>query len=59
LEIGFVHIGMMKTASTYMQNVWMQEQNYSLSWRGNFGLLEQLRSSAKNNSLNSDIKINI
>jgi len=59
LEIGFVHIGMMKTASTYMQNVWMNEQNYSLSWRGNFELLENLRNSVKKNKLNPDIKINI
>lgn len=50
---------MMKTASTYMQNVWLRDKKYSLSWEGNFGLLEYLRSSAKNNSTNSNIKINI
>ncbi|GEM_PF-1607844 len=42
-RIEFIHLGMMKTATTYMQQVWNTDPAYALSYRGNVAFVEQLR----------------
>lgn len=59
MDIGFLHIGMLKTASTYMQNVWLKDKEYSLSWKGNIKFLKRLRSAVKKDKLNQNLKVNI
>ncbi|SET07440.1 hypothetical protein SAMN05216389_10565 [Oceanobacillus limi] len=59
MELGFIHIGMMKTATTYMQNVWKRDEKYCLSWRGSFELLESLRNSVVKGDYNANLKLNI
>ncbi|SJZ43452.1 hypothetical protein [Selenihalanaerobacter shriftii] len=59
MDVGFLHIGMPKTASTYMQNIWLKDESYSLSWKGNIKFLEQLRSAVKKGNLNKNLKVDI
>ncbi len=51
MDIGFLHIGMMKTASTYMQSVWFEDDSYCLSKKGTFKFVNQLRSAVKKDNL--------
>ncbi|TCT26473.1 hypothetical protein EDD68_102175 [Melghiribacillus thermohalophilus] len=59
MNTGFIHIGMMKTASTYMQNVWLRDKSYSLSWRGTMSFLEKLRETAKKDDAFHDLSLDI
>ncbi|SEI86805.1 hypothetical protein SAMN05421831_11419 [Allopseudospirillum japonicum] len=34
MKNNFIHIGLMKTGTTYMQNVWFQSKDHCLCWRG-------------------------
>lgn len=59
MDCGFVHIGMIKTATTYMQNLWFRSQKYSLSWKGNIEFVKSLRKAIKNNTFDRDFEVNI
>ncbi|SDC72882.1 MULTISPECIES: hypothetical protein [unclassified Candidatus Frackibacter] len=59
MDVVFLHIGMPKTASTYMQNIWLKDESYSLSWKGNIKFFEQLRSTVKEGNLNKNLKVDI
>jgi hypothetical protein len=43
MNYAFTHIGMFKTATTYMQNLWLNNDNYNLSWQGNIKFLKEVR----------------
>lgn len=47
MKVGFIHIGMMKTATTYMQNVWLRDSAYCLAHKGTLPLVLELRELAK------------
>jgi hypothetical protein len=34
MGIKFIHVGMMKTATTYMQNVWLKDKQFALAHQG-------------------------
>lgn len=34
MAVKFIHVGMMKTASTYMQNVWLRDSQFALANQG-------------------------
>ncbi|MFD2705612.1 hypothetical protein [Salibacterium lacus] len=51
MDIGFIHIGMMKTGTTYMQNIWMKDDKFSLSWKGSINYLNVLRDSITKQNL--------
>jgi hypothetical protein len=59
MDIGFIHIGMMKTASTYMQNIWLRDKAYCLSWKGNINFLNSLRDAVIKDNLNEDPELDI
>lgn len=59
MEISFLHIGMMKTATTSMQSVWFNDPAYCLSRQGTFPLLEILRTAAKKGTIDPKTKVNI
>ncbi|WP_163538893.1 hypothetical protein [Gracilibacillus sp. YIM 98692] len=52
MRFDFIHIGMMKTATTYMQNVWQQDPTYCLSWQGNTQFLNELRNNVIQDNTN-------
>ncbi len=54
MKVDFIHIGMMKTATTYMQNIWLNDVNYNLAWRGTFSLLSQLRHNIKQSNVKNE-----
>lgn len=57
MDIGFIHIGMTKTATTYMQNIWLRDESYCLSHQGNIPFLLELRDCTKKSLfLNSPAK---
>ncbi len=54
MKYAFTHIGMFKTATTYMQNLWLNNDNYTLSWQGNINFLKKFRNAvAKGENLNN------
>ena len=54
MEYAFTHIGMFKTATTYMQNLWLNNDNYTLSWQGNINFLRKFRNTvAQDENLNN------
>lgn len=59
MDLGFIHIGMMKTATTYMQNIWLTDDAYCLSWQGNLNVVNQLRTMVIKDQLSMDIKLDI
>ena len=59
MDVGFVHIGMMKTASTYMQNLWLREESYSLIWKKNIEFIKQVEKVIKEDDLKKNIDLNI
>ncbi|TDX58911.1 hypothetical protein [Orenia marismortui] len=58
MKIAFLHIGMMKTASTYMQNIWLADESYCLSYKGNLDFVNQLKTAVKRGSF-KDVKVDI
>lgn len=59
MEVGFVHIGLMKTASSYMQTIWLRDASYCCSWKGNFELLRSLREAVKEGRVEQNLEIDI
>lgn len=59
MNISLLHIGMMKTASTYMQNTWSRDPNICLAWKGTFSLLQTLRNGTIAGELKPDDKLEI
>ncbi|WP_117168769.1 hypothetical protein [Paraliobacillus sediminis] len=59
MSVDFIHIGMMKTATTYMQSIWMKDEAYSLSWQGNMKLLNSLRKLVSQDQFNSNLILDI
>lgn len=55
----FTHIGMFKTATTYMQNLWLNNENYTLSWQGNIKFLKKFRNSIASGKNLNDLSIEI
>ncbi|MFL1483470.1 hypothetical protein [Marinobacter sp. LN3S78] len=49
MEIACIHIGLMKTATTYMQGVWALDEKIALSNKGLNPVVEYLRESTANN----------
>lgn len=47
MELSFLHIGMMKTASTYMQSIWMKDKYYALCHKGNIAFTQELQKRVK------------
>ncbi len=47
MKYDFIHIGMMKSATTYMQNLLLIDSNYSLSWNNSMKFLHELRNNIK------------
>jgi hypothetical protein len=59
MGVEFVHIGLMKTASTYMQNLWIKDPAYALSWSVYSKQIEQIRNRLRNGKTVSDIELKI
>lgn len=61
MSIGFIHIGMAKTASTYMQNLWIHDPSYALSWSIYNKQIEQMRHVLRQGKgkMNFDLKLMI
>lgn len=59
MNFDLIHIGMMKTATTYMQRVWMNDANYCLANIGSKKYLHYLRRNVRMGKTNSLIKTNI
>lgn len=55
MDIGFIHIGMMKTATTYMQNIWLRDDAYCLSHQGSIPYLMELRERVRKGQLSSSV----
>lgn len=54
MKYAFTHIGMFKTATTYMQNLWLNNEKYTLSWQGNINFMRKFRNAvAKGENLNN------
>ncbi|XKH01323.1 hypothetical protein LG325_00685 [Marinobacter nauticus] len=45
MAVSFIHVGMMKTASTYLQNVWLQDEQYALAFGGANEVVQYVRQS--------------
>jgi hypothetical protein len=43
MEFDLIHIGMMKTATTYFQNIWLRNKKYNLSHKGSINFLNEQR----------------
>lgn len=50
---------MFKTATTYMQNLWLNNENYTLSWQGNIKFLQEFRNAVATGKNISDFPIEI
>lgn len=59
MNISLLHIGMMKTATTYMQNTWSQDPGVCLAWNGTFSFLQTLRNGTLAGELKPDDKLDI
>lgn len=60
MKYAFTHIGMMKTASTYMQNLWLRNKRYALSHRGNRKFIISMRQAiVKGNTQNINKKFDL
>jgi len=59
MDIGFVHIGMTKTASTYMQNAWSASPEYAIQWGNNRKFLYQMREQVAQNKKTSSVHFKI
>ncbi len=59
MNISLLHIGMMKTATTYMQNTWSQDPGTCLAWNGTFAFLQTLRNGTLAGELKPDDKLDI
>jgi|LSQX01.2.fsa_nt_gb hypothetical protein len=59
MNIGFIHIGLMKTASTYMQNIWRKDKFYALSWKGTLKFLENLKRAVRNDDTDKYVELDI
>ncbi len=59
MEISLLHIGLMKTASTYMQNTWSNDPGTCLSWNGTFSFMQTLRKATLEGELKPDDKLDI
>jgi hypothetical protein len=49
MKFDLIHIGMMKTATTYFQNIWLRNNKYNLSHKGSLDFLEKQRNSVRFN----------
>ncbi|PWU69296.1 hypothetical protein [Gracilibacillus dipsosauri] len=59
MNFDLIHIGMMKTATTYMQKIWLRDPNYCLSNKGSNEYLHHLRREVRKGKMNSLIKTDI
>ena len=59
MNIGFLHIGMMKTATTYMQNTWLNDPLYCTSVKSTVPLIRALQELVKHGGLNENFKVEL
>lgn len=59
MSIKFIHIGMMKTATTYMQNIWLRDKQFALAFKGVIPVVQYIRRATLENTFNSKKSINI
>ncbi|PWU69297.1 hypothetical protein [Gracilibacillus dipsosauri] len=59
MNFDLIHIGMMKTATTYLQNVWLKDSNYCLANIGSKEFLHHLRKNVRKDKTKSIIKTTI
>ncbi len=54
MKIDLIHVGMMKTGTTYMQTAWMDDEKYSISSQGSLSYLQEMRNFAVGKKLNKE-----
>jgi hypothetical protein len=59
MGIKFIHVGMMKTATTYMQNVWLKDKQFALAHQGLLPVVQYLRQATKESNFNPRYAMNI
>ena len=59
MKISLLHIGMMKTGSTYTQNAWSQDADTCLAWNGTFTFLQTLRNATAAGELQPNDNLDI
>lgn len=59
MGIKFIHVGMMKTATTYMQNVWLKDKQFALAHRGLLPVVQYVRQATKENNFDPRYAMNI
>ncbi|WP_208587517.1 hypothetical protein [Gracilibacillus suaedae] len=55
----FIHIGMLKTATTYMQNIWLKDPHYNLACQGSMDFLLNAKQNVAKRKMKNSIKSEI
>lgn len=59
MKISFIHIGLAKTASTYMQNAWLRDGQFTLAFRGVLPVVDYVRKSTSDGTFSLRKKMDI
>ena len=59
MSVSFIHVGMMKTASTYLQNVWLKDEQYALAFAGAQNVVQYIRESTLNGNFDASHPMHI
>ncbi len=59
MDIGFLHIGMMKTATTYMQNIWLNDSSYCTSVKSTILFISAFKEMVTNEKLNENVNFEL
>lgn len=59
MPVSFIHVGMMKAASTYLQNVWLNDEQYALAFAGVQKVVQYVRSSTLCGNFDADHPMHI
>lgn len=51
MRVSFLHIGMMKTGSSYMQSAWSKSHDYAVQWGNNKKYLTDMRKNIEKNNI--------
>ncbi|MFC0703515.1 hypothetical protein [Marinobacter persicus] len=57
--MSFIHVGMIKTASTYLQSVWLKDEQYALAFSGAGKVVQYIRQSTLRGDFDANYPMNI
>lgn len=59
MELALLHVGLMKTATSYLQTVWSRQPEVALARSGSFGIMNAFRKAILNGELNPKANLDI